>query len=280
MPSKEILFSKKRGIGEVISDSFLFLKQEFRPLSKIILIYVAPFLLLYSVGQIFIQQKLIETIIPKDPEEMIQGLLPLYKNLFFMLLFNVFVQSLYIGAVYSYIEVYLAKGRGNFNRHDVAPLLFQNSLLALGANFILTIVIVFGIAMCILPGIFFANTLSLTIISLLIYKKGVGNSLMRSWNLVMANWWTTLLINIIALLMLWFVGLIFSIPSMIAGFSVSLINFGDAEPVQLPSWYWVLNGVSVFITSVLYIIPFTFWAFHYFSLEEQSKPKLPKPDEI
>lgn len=280
MPSKEILFNKKRDVGAVINDSFIFLKQEFKPLLTIVVIYVLPFLLLYSVGQIFIQQKLVETVIPTDPEEMISRLLPVYKNLFFMLFFNVFVQSLYIGAVYSYIEVYIEKGRGNFTHRDVAPQLFHNSLLALGANLVLTIIILFGIIMCILPGIFLGNTLSLTIIILIANKNGLGNALQKSWYLVMANWWPTFLLNLVALVLLWGVGLIFSVPSMVAGISVSLFNIGESQPVDLPLWYWILNGVSVLITSLFYVLLFTFWAFQYYSLEEKIKPQLPLKEDF
>jgi hypothetical protein len=41
-------------------------------------------------------------------------------------------------------------------------------------------------------------------------------------------------------------------------------------PVEYPDWYWVLIAISTIISSALYIIPYTFLAFQYFNLDEQS----------
>jgi hypothetical protein len=280
MAEKEIQFRQKREIGQVISDTFLFIKQEFRHLSKLVLIYVFPFILIYSVLQVFVMQKIVGTVVPGgDLESMMGTLWPVYKNLFVFMLFNVFVQSLYIGAVYSYIEVYLEKGKGNFKLSDVTPLLFTNSLMVLGINIVLTIIVMFGLVMCFVPGIYFANTFSLSMIILLIEKKGIGNALSKSWNMVNRQWWNTFLLNILGIVIIGVVGFIFSIPSAIAGITVSLLNVGQAEIVELPEWYWILNAVSTVVTSLLYIIPFVFLAFQYFNLDERTKPDINLPAE-
>jgi hypothetical protein len=275
MTEKEIQFRKKREIGEIITDSFIFLKQEFRQISNIVLIYVMPFILLYAVLQVFIMQKIMGTVVPTaDPEELINNLWPVYKNLFMFLLFNVFVQSLYIGAVYSYIEVYIKNGKGNFSKSDISLLLFSNSLMALSINIVITIIVMIGLIFCFLPGIYFANTLSISIIIFLFEKKGLNQSLSRSWNLVNSQWWNTFLLNILGIAIIGIVGFIISIPTMIAGISASLINIGQQEPVILPEWYWILSAFNTVITSALYIIPFTFLAFQYFNLDERTKPPI------
>jgi hypothetical protein len=273
MIEKEIQFRKKREIGEIITDTFIFLKQEFRPLSNIVLIYVVPFILLYAVLQVFIMQRIMGTVVPtENPEESINTLWPVYKNLFMFLLFNIFVQSLYIGVIYSYIEVYIKNGKGNFSQSDISPLLFANSLMALAINIVITIIVMIGFIFCFLPGIYFANTLSISIIIFLFEKKGINQSLSRSWNLVNSQWWNTFLLNIIGIAIIGIIGFVISIPTMIAGISVNLISVGQQKPVIIPQWYWILSGFNTVVTSVLYIIPFTFLAFQYFNLDERTKP--------
>ena len=189
MAEKEIQFRKKRETGEIIADTFAFLKQEFRPLAKIVLIYVIPFIILYAALQVDVQRKLLDSGIMNDPSLIMNNPGPFYKNVIIILLFNVFVQALFIAAVYSYIEMYIKEGKGNFTLHEVTSRLFHNSLLALGAGVALTVIVVLGLMMFIVPGIYFANTLSLSVMILIFEKKGLNHALTRSWKLVNSLWW-------------------------------------------------------------------------------------------
>ena len=97
---------------------------------------------------------------------------PFYANLFVFLFFGLFIQSLLVGTFYSYIEAYIKLGKGNFEFTDISSKFFANSLLAMGANLVFAIIMFFGIIMCILPGIYFANTFSLLVI-IFIYEKKI-----------------------------------------------------------------------------------------------------------
>ncbi|MBN1821537.1 MAG: hypothetical protein JW833_12520 [Prolixibacteraceae bacterium] len=269
MTGKEILFREKRDIGKIISDSFQFIKNEFRPLFGIILIYVIPFFILFAFLQINAQQRLLESGFLNDPEIFMNNPLPFYKKVFVTVLFNVFAQCLYTAVIYSYIEVYVKKGKGNFSTGDVTSELFNNSLIALGAGAMITVIVFFGLIFCIIPGIYFANTLSLVIMIAVFEKKGISMALKRSWNLVNAQWWNTFLLNIIAFLIIMAVGFVFSIPTFIAGLTNSLMGLGQPESFEYPQWYWYLTGIDSVVSSLLYIIPYTFMAFQYFNLDER-----------
>jgi hypothetical protein len=132
----------------------------------------------------------------------------------------------------------------------------------------------FGLVLCIIPGIYFANTLSIAIIILIFEKKGLGNALMRSAYLVKSDWWNTFLINVVGIIMIWMVSLIMSIPTMITGLSVNIFS-PEQTPVEYPDWYWVLIGASTVVSSILYIIPYTFLAFQYYNLDERTKMIMP-----
>lgn len=270
MTEKEILFRKKREIGDIFSDTFEFIRQEYKPILKLIAVYVLPFIIMYSIVQVYLQKNFISKIDFTDPEAFLAVIGPVYLNVFLFSLFGLFVQSLLIATYYSYIEVYVKKGKGNFDPSEITPYLFSNGLLAIGASIVIFIIVIFGIFLCIIPGIYFANTLSLAFIILIFEKKGFGNALMRSALLVKSDWWNTFLINLIGVILIWTVSFIMSIPSMITGFSAGILSQSET-PVEYPNWYWMLIGASTIVSSVLWIVPYTFLAFQYFNLEERFK---------
>lgn len=279
MAQKKIQFRKKRETSEIISDTFIFLKQEIKPLAKIVLIYVLPFIILYSILQVEIQQKFFDSGIMNDQQTLKNMLLndpgPFYKNVFIIILFNVFVQSLFMAAVYSYIKVYVQKGKGNFSLNEVTSLLFHNSLMVLGAGIVLTLIVAFGLMMFFVPGIYFANTLSLTVMILVFENKGLSHALTRSWRFVNTHWWNTLLLNIIGILIILAVGFIISIPTDIAGYSTSVMKIGKQDITDLPKWFWIMTGINAAISTLLYIIPYIFLAFQYFNIDERSRAMFP-----
>jgi hypothetical protein len=274
MIQKEIEFRKKREMGDIFTDSFEFIRLEIKPISKLVAIYVLPFLILYGFVQIYLQKNVISKIDFTDTEALLENIGPVYLNVFIFALFGLFVQSLLIATYYSYIEVYIKKGKGNFDLSDVTPYLFANGLMAIGASILVFFIVMFGLILCIIPGIFFANTLSIVFIILLFERKGIGNALLRSSNLVNRQWWNTFLINIVGLIFVWVVNFIMAIPTMISGLSISIFN-QKQTPVEYPDWYWVILGVSTVVSSLFYIIPYTFLAFQYFSLDEQFKNTQP-----
>ncbi|MBK6282631.1 MAG: hypothetical protein IPF54_08180 [Draconibacterium sp.] len=270
MVEKEIQFRKKREIGDIFTDSFEFLKQEFKPISKLIGIYVLPFLLLYGLVQVYLQKNVISRFDFSNPDTLLENIGPLYLNIFLFSLFGLFVQSLLIAAFYSYIDVYIKKGKGNFDLSEITANLFSNGLLVIGGSFVLFFMVMIGVVLCIIPGIYFANTFSIIFFILIFEKKGLANAFIRSSALVKKQWWNTFLINIVGIIIIWTVSMIISIPTMITGFSKSIFNH-DMASVEYPDWYWVLIAFSTIVSSVLYIILYTFLAFQYFNLDENTE---------
>ncbi len=272
MENNEIQFRKKRELGDILSDSFAFLKQEYKPIFSLILVYVLPFLILYGAVQVYVQMKVFVNFNFNNPEELMAQIGPFYANIFMVSLFGIFVQSLLFGTYYSYIEIYVKKGKGNFEIAEIKPLLFSNSLLALGAGIIVYLLIIAGTVLCFVPGIYFANTFSLTIVIILFERKGLGNALARSRTLVHKQWWNTFLLNLIGILIIFAVGFVLSIPNTIAGLATTMGSIASGgEPFNYPTWYWVLLGVSSVVSMLLWIVPGTFLAMQYFNLDERTK---------
>lgn len=275
MTDKEIQFKKRREPGDIFSDSFRFLKQEYKTISKLFAVYILPFIIAYGVLQVYVQMKVLGEVDLSDLELIRKNIGPIYGNIFIVSLFGLFVQSLLGGTYYTFIETYVKKGKENFDLSEITPLFFSNSLMALGANLLLFLIVMAGIVMCIIPGIYFANTLSIVVMILIFEKKGVGVAFTRSWNLVNTQWWNTFLINLVGIIIIYAVGFILSIPAMIAGIGSTMFSLQQTGTIEYPQWYWILMGFSVILSAILWIIPYTFLAFQYFNLDERTKPKPP-----
>lgn len=275
MAEQDIQFRKKRELGDIISDSFQFLKYEIKPLLRLTVFYVLPFIILYGIAQVYVQRKVLVNVDFSNPDVLMSNLGPIYSNILFTSLFNVFVQSLLAGAFYSYIEIYVKKGKGNFSLHDITPHLFSNSLLVLGANLVVYILVMLGIVLCIVPGIYFGNSLSLVTMIIIFERRGLGNALSRSWTLVHSQWWNTFVLNLLAVLIIMGVSFVLSVPSMIAGAGATVMSMKETGTFNYPEWYWILMAISTIITSVLWVIPYTFLAFQYFNIDERTKPFQP-----
>jgi len=271
MTDKEIKFREKKEINQIISDTFLFLKQEYKNILKMTGIYILPFIFMNALLQVHVQRKIIGKIDIYDAEAIMENFGPVYLNFFMASLFAIFVQSLLIGTFYTYLEAYIKEGKGKFSAADITPDFFSNSLQALTANLVLFLFITAGVLLCILPGIYLGNTFSILVFIYLFEKKNLGQSLHRSFRLVNIQWWNTLLINITGLAFIYFAGVILSLPTLMAGSGPDAGALQEAGTGGYNDLYWLWTGVSAAVTSLLWVVPYTFLAFQYFNLDERSK---------
>ena len=91
-----IQFRKRRELGTIFSDSFLFLKQEIKPISKLVAVYVLPFIILYAIVQVYLQKNILGKIDLSDTENLMANIGPVYMNILIFSLFGLFVQALLI----------------------------------------------------------------------------------------------------------------------------------------------------------------------------------------
>jgi hypothetical protein len=264
-------FRPKRESGEIIRTTMAFLRREYKPITRLLLTYVFPFMVLYAIMQVQLSLKLIEMndgIAAIDPEKLVGEMGGIMKHLMFSLLFNVFVQSLLAGAIYSYIQVYRENdGQASFG--EVTQRLFPNSLKALAAALVVTTFALTGIFFFIIPGIFIANILSLALFVAVFENKGVAAAIERSWILVRKKWWQTLALNISGILIVYLSSILFSLPLYIYDIFNAPPTGAELQLDNLPTWRLAMMGLSVAVSSLFTVVPFIFLALQYFNLADE-----------
>lgn len=270
-------FAKRREPGEILTDTILFLKAEFKPIARLTAVYVLPFMILMAVVQVYLQIKLTEAseiLNQLGQERLIAELGGLYGNMLLFILFNVFVQSLLAALLFTYISYYIRAGAGNFSDADISAMLFHNSLQALAAGFLVAALSLIGLMLCILPGIVLANSLSLAVFISVFENRQPGYSLIRSWMLVRRQWWVTLSLAIIGILFMWLVSIIFTLPIFVQNTFQSLQPLAAEKTAGMPLWHMIVTGIAVVVSSFAAIVPMTMMSLQYFNLLEREKEEI------
>ena len=279
MEETKLELQKEREFGDVFNATFAFIQQEFKLLGKAILVFVVPILLLMSIALVLFQtsnMNMLRSYDPADPSSILQNLPGMFGGLFIYLVIVLIGQSVFAGVIYSYLKLYLQR-KGDVKFEDIFVELRKCFLPIVGASILASVVIFVGLMFCILPGIYLAISLSMFIPILVIENNGFGNAFSRSFNITHKQWWWTFLIILVGGIMVWVVSFIFSIPSMIFGFTKMFHSIRNHQnPYEMmTTGYIVYTSIVSAVTQLLYIVPYLLIGFQYFNIVEiMERPSL------
>ena len=264
-----IYFKKQRELGDILSDTFKFLRLEYKPLFKALMRNAAiPFIILIAISAYF------NTLI-SDFSELTSGnfdvsvMLLAILGMFIALLFY---YAILYGTILNYIKLYI-QNDGNVNP-DVLNTNVRNSLGNLtGLSFLSAMLLMAGFVLCILPGVYISVPLSLTFAILVFNNKSAVDAISDSFRLIKGEWWMTFATILVMGLLLYVANIVFSVPviiySLVKTFtSADQISQGDVS--SMIDWVYItLNAISTAIQYILAGIYAIAIAFIYFNLNEK-----------
>ena len=269
-----IEFKKERDLGAIITDTFKFIRDNWKDYFTMLLKIVGPVLalaLLALIGYFFAISDLIQGISnnPSDPFNFLSGFLPwlLIIMVVFILLYTLMsMTSLFF--IKSYMD---NKGKANFE--EVRNNVLTNFWKFLGLGFLITLVVILGTLFCYLPGIYLWVTLSLATSIMVFEGKGVSDTFSHAFTLIKGQWWNTFGVVLVVGLLISVLGQVFSIPTIIYQF-IKMATFSEEDPTQIIGLfkdpiYLLLNLVSYAFQFILYSIPMISGVFIYYDLNEQ-----------
>ncbi len=301
MNEKEITLTKQRDFSETISDAFSFIRNEFKPLLRTVLIYVGPVILITGFFSAWYQSYAMNLGMSGLQGTDLKSILEFYGKLFnfkyTLVLLGSMISSILLSlAVLSYIKLYKSAGRGNFDSSEVWYIMKQKiapvlgGYLLIGLAFIVVAAVV-GVTFYISPFltgilalvylivvIYFSIALSLFVSVVVLEDLSVIESIKRSIFLVKNYWWLTFGILFISSLLTSIGQAIFNIPTMIIGIISGFTAASGGTPDYTMSMLsHIFTVIGTFGSYLLYIIPFTAIAIHYYSqVEKKESPGLSK----
>ena len=270
-------FRKERDLGAIISDTFKFLRLEWKPFFRtiirtaflpIIIAIAALFFYMYSFPDIFGGFEVYDDGIYEEPN---LGLM--FTSMGFMALFFLIAYVIMnITALY-YIKSYIEnKGRIDY---EMIQERVKDKFWSFTGLFILVGLIVMASAfLCFFPAIFTGVVLSLAAPILVYDSLDVGDTIGYSFKLVKGHWWETFGVMIVIGLITTVIGYIFSIPAVVYFFIKMGTVISANDPAAIADSftdpvYLALNGISYIGQFILYAVTLVSNVFIYFDINEQ-----------
>lgn len=269
-----INFKKQRELGEILTDTFKFIRQEWKPLGKLIFKIAGPALILVILAFVFYTQSTLGTIggstSPWFASSDTFGL-NIILALFLLLGAAILYYALLYGTVLNYIRSYI-QNNGKADPEEVSSSVRSGFWSLIGINALVGIIIFLGLIFCIIPGIYLGVVLISSFSILVFEKRDVTDSISYSFNLIKNEWWITFATILVIGILYYLILVIFQIPQYIYFFVRSFTRAQEisADPSQMFDWVYVaLSSIGVIAQYLLQTIIVISSAFIYFNLNEK-----------
>lgn len=271
-----ITFSKERNFEQLITATFQFIRQEYKPFLKLIIRITSPFLILMLIGLVGYLNSMTDfssSLTDLDTSNPVQ----LIISFALIILFGGSAYLLAHAATLYYIESYIANN-GTVDPKEVQHKTFSNFFSFVGLGIVSIFMIIFGFIFCIIPGIYLAIPLSLVFSILVFENRGVIESVEASLKLIKDEWWNSFLFLLVIGILLGVAGSVFSIPSALYMFLKMFVSSGGFNPASLDSMgtdyiYLTLNVLSYILQFFINLISIVATAFLYFGISEKKTGK-------
>jgi uncharacterized membrane protein YhaH (DUF805 family) len=278
MQKNDVILQKNRDFSDVFGDMFLFLKQNWRRLFYMLLVFAGPFVLIDGIVSAYTNSFIYNEAMNlgsygqhlsfTDVEDTIARFLLWYLV---MIIVKITAYAFLTTITYGYISLYAVRGK-NFELQDLRPFAMSYFFPVIGASIVMGIIVGIGIVFCIIPGIYLGICLSFLIPVMMFEKRGFGYAFNRTFQLAHKDFWITLLILLIVAVGVAIVGMIFSIP--MAGSNMMMV-FTKALHQETSQTFSVVNliltTISTVLISFLTVIPMIAISMQYFSISEKMK---------
>ena len=284
-----INFKKTRDLGAMISDTIKFLSVEWKPfLGTILKISIVPIIIAICAVIYFamISTDFILDLSQFNEDSIFDELnfSQILVPLLIYILSYIVAYSLMTVSSLAYIKSYIAN-KGFVNFDEVQKTTKDKFWSYIGLFILVAIIVGFGMLFCILPGIYFAVVLSLSICLVVFKNPGALDSISDSFGFIKGHWWETFGILLVIQILIGLIGFFAGLPASIyQGADMTTILQGQ-DPTELISSfqdpiYLVLMGFSYLINFILYLVSVVVIVFVYYDIKEQKNPSSEMIDEI
>ncbi|MCK5443770.1 MAG: hypothetical protein KAJ23_17940 [Maribacter sp.] len=269
-----IEFKKQRELGEILTDTFAFIRLQFKPFMSTFFKIVGPYLVvtlissslyLYFIGDYL---NLISQI-DQSVEQIFIFLLVIFIYVCSLITVYTMSQSMVLHYIKSYTE-----NDGIIVYEEIKRNVYDSFWRFIGLGFLVGISIIIGAMCCYLPGIYLMVPLSLSFGIMVFKEKAISDSYQYSFKLIKDEWWITFATILVMGIIVGIAGLAFSIPTIIYQQIDMGIFSGEVDPANMMDSFIdpvhiLLNIVGTTAQLLLNVLSIVAGAFIYFNLNEK-----------
>jgi len=253
---------KVRDFGELVSDSFLFTKQNLKPLLRVFFTICGFFLVAAAIASVFYHLRLFNT----PGNESIFKAKQVYGVEYFVnLIFSCLSYFAVALTTFSYVNVYLEKGKQVPTMEEVWGHFKYYFWRFLGSQIVLSVLFFVGFILCFIPGIYLFPIMSLVTAALIFENAGLGYAFDRGFKLIKENWWTTFGALFVTMFATYLLMAAIEFPVGILSGAGLFLDIKVSMPVT------ILIVVLQALCQVFSIVPYVTASLCYFSLVEKKE---------
>lgn len=255
---------RSRDIGDILTDTFQYIRIHYQVLGKGLLFFVMP---LYLVNAFLLQEyssQLIGDIFDPNNLDALQGFFS--GRYFLAVFFSIVAYSLIPVIILNHMDM-VSQGlepQVSDLIEDSLPLILK----IIGLNIIIAFIVGFSFLFLFFPAIFFGIKLSLAQSALILEGRDIMGSINRSWDLTKDFWWATFALLLIMYIITVFTTYVFILPTAILSiFFVDGVAAGEGSMfiTFITTLELIFNAVGSLFTAIIQIAV----ALHFFNLVER-----------
>lgn len=266
----KVEFRKLREFGELIGDTFLFMKQNFKPLMKSFFALTGIFIVGGIISSLLAQLQLVGiaqaagTIYDDSPRNMIYNVgFTYFLSMVFVLLTYT---SMYV-SILSFIALYIEKGNIAPTVDEVWAYFKYYFFRMMGSGILLVIFFMLCLILCIVPGIYVYPALTLFAPIMILENGSFSHSFDRSFKLLKEEWWITAAVILVINLIFYAFSTMVQLPAII----IMMVGAFTQGERTITNVYAVISSVSQQISYIFMIIPIICSSLIYFNLVERKE---------
>lgn len=276
MEKTYIEFKKQRDFGQILGDSFNFLRAEFKPFMTVFFNICGPFLfaLLLSIAFYTYIAGDMAVFDPFNNEPFFfSNPLLFFTAFFFYVLTGVMAYIFTVGTTLFYIRSYI-DNKGIASSEEVKMNVYKSFWSLLGISILKGLTVFFAALLCFFPVLYVMVPMAV-VFSIYVFqpRKSVTDAYSDSFYLVNSDFWLAFGSFLVLGIIYYIISMVFSLPAIIYSFVKIGISANEIDPSNMDDlvdpFYIFLNVLSSFIQFVLNIVLIIGGALIYFHLNEK-----------
>lgn len=265
--TETVEFKKRRDFGQVINDTFTFIRQNIKPLIKTYFTFCGLFVLA-SMATLLLQQfKMVNVINTVGGMGHTRGIGLYGIEYFLSLIFSFASYSSMTVAVLSYIAIYVQKGNQTPTLDEVWGFFKYYFFRVFGSSFLLMLLLIIGFMFCLVPGFYLFPFIAMMFPIMVIENSSLSYSFSRSFSLIKENFWVTFGTLIIVWIIVYACTTLIVLPTSL----FNMLSMFSSKNPQMSLTLSLITTVLQSLCQVFTIVPIITISLMYFNLVEEKE---------
>lgn len=278
MQNNYINFKKERDLGSIITDTFKFIKEEYRTLFRLYIKHVGWLLLLVIAASTYYQYQSLKistnVLTETGPAAFLTEMIADTGVAILLLsMASIAYSALSLVVITSIIKSYV-QSNGEINEDEVNQFVKQFFGRTLGSLVVVGLLVFIGFLLCVLPGIYLIVPLSLIFPILVFQEKTFAEAFSESFKLIKNNWWISFATLLVVSILISLIGGLFQLPIVVMTAMETFVSIQDGTGTSgtetlsgnwLYMLFYILAALAQYLLGIVTLISLTLV---YFNLNE------------